>query len=82
MVFLVSLDSGESILCSTDYATDSITALSDHSDLFLLADSGTGIYISKLAASATVTVKNRMGVSKNIEIKALTNRITTATAWA
>ena len=80
--FVISLDSGESIRCSTSFNASRITALSDHDNLFLLSDAGTGIYVSKSAASATITVKNRMGSSKDIEIKALTNRITNATAWA
>ena len=80
--FVVALSTGESVRCSTSLAAGVITAVSDISSLFLTSDAGTGLYISKSAASAVVTVKNRMGGARNIEIRSLTNRISGVSAWA
>lgn len=82
IAFTVALDSGESILFHTQFNSAVLSALSDPSNLFLTTDSGTGIFVSKGAASGLITIKNRMGSSKGIEIKALTNRLSTVTAWA
>lgn len=81
-LFTVSLDSGESILCSASYSKAGISAVSDTSEIFLSSDAGTGIYISKSDTSNTVSIKNRMGSAKVIEVKSLTSRIASATAWA
>lgn len=78
----VGMDSGESLLLHTSKGGTAITALSDPSGIFLTADLGVGVFVSKAAGSSTVTFKNRMGGPKNIEIKALTNRLTGATVWA
>lgn len=81
--FLISLSTGESILCHTSFLSDQITCLSDTSNLFVNAGSGTSqIAVSKSASSATITVRNNLGGARLIEIRALTNRITNATAWA
>lgn len=80
--FVVALSTGEAIRCSTSFASDVISAVSDLAGLFLLADAGTGIYISKPAASGVVTVKNRTGGAVNIEVKALTNSLSSVSAWA
>ncbi len=74
----VNADGGMTIAC--DYKSTIINALSDPSNLFLAADSGTGIYISKSANSAAVVVKNRMGGAKTIGIIAVRSKCT-ATAW-
>jgi len=66
----------------TDYASATITALSDRGNLLLESDAGTGVYVSKSAGSATVSFKNRMGTSKVIEIRALTNQLSSITGWA
>jgi len=44
----------------------------DISNIFLSSDSGTGIYIGKSSSSGSITIKNRMGGAKNIEIRSLT----------
>ena len=79
--FVVAVGNDQ-IYCVTDFASNVITALSDRANLLLEADAGTGIYITKSAASAGITFKNRMGVSKVIEIRALTNQLSPVTAWA
>ncbi len=81
MHFVVTVDDDQ-IYCVTDYAGATITALSDRANLLLEADAGTGLYITKSAGSASITFKNRMGVSKVIEIRALTNQLSLVTAWA
>jgi len=72
----------EQMYCVTDFASNVITALSDRGNLLLEADAGTGVYIWKTAASAGINFKNRMGVSKVIEIRALTNQLSPVNAWA
>ncbi len=79
---VIALDSGECLKLATSYAESGISALSDISNIFLTSDSGTGIYVSKSSSSATVTVKNRMGSTKLIEIKSLTNIQSSVTAWS
>lgn len=81
-VFTVTLDSGESMLCSTSFKQNVITVISDVDSLFLSTDAGTGIYIGKTTSSATINFKNRMGISKNIEIKTLTTNFSSVTNWA
>jgi hypothetical protein len=78
----VALSTGEYLLFSTSFAAANLTALSDQSGLYLNSDAGTGIYVSKSAASGVITVKNRMGGSRNIEVKALTNSLSSLSAWA
>lgn len=82
LVFTIALDSGESLVCSTSYKQGVITVLSDVDGLFLPTDAGTGIYISKTTSSATINFKNRMGVSKNIEIKTITTNLSSVANWA
>lgn len=82
MLFTVSLSTGRSIICQTDYESDVISCLSDHDNIFLTQDSGTGIYPSKPLSSSTITIKNRMGLPVGIEIKSLTNSITNVTNWS
>lgn len=81
--FLISLSTGESILCHASFLSDQITAVSDISNIFVNDVSGTNqIAVSKSASSSTVSIKNNMGGSRLIEIRALTNRIVSPTAWA
>lgn len=80
--FLVTLSSGESVMCHASNALAAITAVSDPSGLFLLTDAGTGLFISKSAASSTISVKNRMGGSRNIGVAILSGQLSAATAWA
>lgn len=82
ILFEISLDTGESLVISASNALAEITAPSDASDLLLLSDAGTGIYVSKSAASSVVTVKNRMGGSRQIGILAINSRLTSVSAWA
>lgn len=80
--FTVSLSTGEALLCFANFASASISAISDPSGIFLLADAGTGIYISKSASDNTITVKNRMGGSRGIGIQPIGARLTGVTVWA
>lgn len=66
----------------TDYTRSAFTVLSDAANMFREADSGTGIYISKLANSSIIQFKNRFGTAVPIEIRALTNQLLTVTGWA
>lgn len=76
----VNTDGGMTIAC--DYKSTVINALSDPSGLFLATDAGTGIYITKSANSAVITVKNRMAATKTIGVLAIRSNITAATAWS
>jgi len=80
--FIIGLSDGTAIECSTSFAAAFINCLSDPAGIFLITDAGTGIYVSKSAASATITVKNRTGGPLYIEIKALTNTLSSITAWS
>lgn len=82
IMFSVALDSGESLICCASYKQNVITVLTDVDGIFLPTDSGTGIYISKSSTSATISFKNRMGVSKNIEIKTITTNLSSVANWA
>lgn len=78
---LVSLSTGEAMRLFASQASDAINVLSDPSSIALLTDAGTGIFVSKPAASGVLTIKNRMGGSRAIEVRSLTGRITASTAW-
>lgn len=82
IMFTVALSTGQSLMIHASFNSDKITCVSDQDGLFLDSDAGVGIYVSKSAADNTITVKNRMGGNRNIEIKALTNRLANVTAWA
>lgn len=81
-IHIVVAVGNEMLYLVTDFASSTITALSDRGNLLLESDAGTGIYVSKSAGSAGVTFKNRMGSSKVIEIRALTNQLSPVNAWA
>lgn len=81
-LFLVSLSSGEHLVCSANFLDDVISAPSDPSGIFLLSDAGTGIYLSKSASSAVITVKNRMGVATDIGVQSFGSHLVSITAWA
>jgi hypothetical protein len=72
----------EHLYLVTDFASNVITALSDRGTLLLETDAGTGLYVTKSAGSAGVTFKNRTGLSKVIEIRAMTNQLQPVTAWS
>jgi len=78
---VVSVDN-EQLYLVTDFASNVITALSDRGNLLLEADADVGLYVSKSAASAGVTFKNRTGSPKVIEIRAMTNQLSSVTAWS
>jgi hypothetical protein len=81
--FLISLDSGESIRCLTDFKSNVISAISDISNIYVNAASGTNQFaVSKSANSFVINFKNNLGSSKVVEIKSLTAKITSATAWS
>ena len=69
--FIVCDELGRSLYIVSEYLSDKITCLSDKNDLFQPADSGVGYYIYKSASSNTITIKNRTGGSRDIQIKKL-----------
>lgn len=79
--FSVDLNTGESMLLQASQASALITALSDVSNLFLTSDAGTGIFVSKSAASNVITLRNRMGGARNISVIFFGDTVTSATAW-
>lgn len=81
MLFAVAVGTS-SLILSTNYTSNKITAISDMSNLLLLTDAGTGLYVSKSINSNVITFKNRMGTSQVIEIMALTNLFSSPTVWA
>lgn len=82
IMFSVALSNGKSMLCHTSYNASTVSALSDPDGMFLPTDSGTGFVVTKSAGSATVTFKNRMGVSVGVEIQCHTNYLSAITAWS
>lgn len=82
IMLLISLSSGESIIVSTSYSRAEISCLQDIDGIFLEADAGTGIYVSKSAGSFVLNIKNRMGSAKAIEVKPLTNSVASTTVWS
>jgi len=58
--FIIEFDTERSaIKCISSYAASSLTILSDIGGYFLSSDAGTGVYISKTASSANISIKNR-----------------------
>jgi hypothetical protein len=80
--FSVEMTTGESMLLQATFATDRITSFSDPSEIFLTSDAGTGIFVSKSAASNVITIKNRMGGTRTISVVFFSDTITSATVWA
>lgn len=82
MIFVIEVGNERaSIVVSADYGSTGVTYLSDRQLLGLNSDAGIGIYVSKAGGSSTVSIKNRMGGSRVIRVKALVGSITSATAW-
>ena len=81
-IHIVVAVGNEQLYLVTDFASNVITALSDRGNLLLEADADVGLYVTKSAGSAGVTFKNRTGVSKVIEIRAMTNQLQPVTAWS
>jgi hypothetical protein len=81
-IHIVVAVANEQLYLVTDFASNVITALSDRGNLLLEADAGVGLYVTKSAGSAGVTFKNRTGLSKVIEIRAMTNQLSPVTAWS
>jgi hypothetical protein len=79
--FLVDANTSGGMTIACDYKATGINALSDPSNLFLATDAGTGIVVTKSANSATVTIKNRLGVNTAIGVLAI-RASGTATAWS
>ena len=73
---------GQYILCGTSYAASTISSIDDPGNLFTSNPSGPGIYISKLANSDTISLKNLTGSSSQILVQGINSPITSATAWA
>lgn len=81
-IHIVVAVGNEQMYLVTDFASNVITALSDRANLLLEADAGAGIYVSKSASSSGVTFKNRTGLSKVIEIRAMTNQLQPVNPWS
>ena len=81
-IHIVVSVANEQLYLVTDFASNVITALSDRGNLLLEADADVGLYVSKSAGSAGVTFKNRTGLSKVIEIRAMTNQLQLVTVWS
>lgn len=69
-------------LLFASYATATISAISDPSNMFLSADAGTGIYISKSASSNVISFKNRTGGTTTIGVVSVFSTVTSIGAWA
>lgn len=83
MLFMIEIGTERNaILCQADYTSANISFISDKGNYGLLTDAGTGIYVSKSATSANIFIKNRMGASRVIRIKAIGSAFTSTTAWA
>lgn len=63
--------SGEGLLCTSSYLSGVVSAPSDPNGIFLTADSGTGLYITKSASSTTISIKNRLGSTKTLLVRGL-----------
>jgi hypothetical protein len=80
--FIISVSTGEGLVCTADYKSATINAVSDPSGVALFTDAGVGIVITKGANSEVITVKNRTGGPVLIGFLAVRGNITAATAWA
>lgn len=81
-VWVGSAGSSSWFLGAADYASADISALSDITGLFLSADAGTGIYVSKSANSNQLTFKNKNLGSVAVVVQFFNASISSATAWA
>ena len=79
---VVQTAAGASFTVYADYASTAISCPSDPSNIFLPTNSGTGIYVSKSANSATLSFKNLTGSTQLIGIQALIGNFASTTAWA
>ena len=77
----ISLNTGEGMKIMGDYNT-LLSAISDPSELFLLTDAGVGIYVVKSLTSNSITVKNRMGSNRNVEIQVKQGSLQNIAVWA
>ena len=80
--FWVSLSDGTGFLCTGNYASADISAISDPSGIFLITDAGTGVWVHKNATSNSIRIKNRTGGTLNIEVHTETGKIATPAVWA
>jgi len=69
--FTISDELGRTLYCASEYLSDKITCLSDKNDLFRPTDDDGYYYVFKSANSNTISVKNRTGGSRTIQIKIL-----------
>lgn len=75
------IEAGSAALeCSCCSFNDSINCLSDTVSLFLIADAGVGVVVTK--SGQVITVKNRLGSSAVFKIRATVGHIISATAWS
>ena len=79
---IVNASSTEQVIVQTSFVTAAVNATYDPSGLFLPANAGSGIVVTKSASSNVVTIRNRLGGSRNFQITATTALISSATAWS
>lgn len=78
----IGSSSNEALTVTATQAGAAVSCISDIGGLFLTSDAGTGIFVSKSAASAVVSIKNRLGGSRTFQVVSTNNPITSATAWS
>jgi len=81
-IMQIQCEDGKSFCIHADFASADITCTADPSNIFLTSDSGVGVYVSKVGASATISFKNRTGASQRIGIQAISGNFSSVTAWA
>ena len=80
--FIVMAEGRSPIEVMASYHTTAITTLTDHDNLYLEADSGTGFYIHKTASSAAITIKKNISGNNDVLITIKEGVLLSATAWA
>lgn len=78
----IGTSSNEAMIVTATQSSASISCISDIGGIFLNSDAGTGIYVSKSSSSAVVTIKNRLGGSRTIQVVSANNAVSAATAWS
>ena len=72
----------DSALLFATFAGAGISAVANADSLFLPTDAGTGIYVTKSAATGVISFKNRTGFTATIGINAINCTVTGIGAWA
>lgn len=82
LFIITSSINADASLLFANYGGAGISAVANASGLFLPTDAGTGIYVTKGAATGVVTFKNRTGFTANISIQVFNTSISSISAWA